>query len=67
MRIGISCYPSYGGSGIVATELAMALAARGDDVHVISYAPPSRLALCNPRLFYHEVLVPHYPLFEYPP
>ena len=67
MKIGISCYPSYGGSGIVATELAMALAAGGDEVHVISYAPPSRLALCNARLFYHEVLVPHYPLFEYPP
>ncbi|MCB1057829.1 MAG: N-acetyl-alpha-D-glucosaminyl L-malate synthase BshA [Acidobacteria bacterium] len=67
MKIGISCYPSYGGSGVVATELAMALAARGDEVHVISYAPPSRLSLCDPHLFYHEVLVPHYPLFEYPP
>lgn len=67
MKIGISCYPSYGGSGVVATELAMALAARGDEVHVISYAPPSRLSLFNQNLFYHEVLVPHYPLFEYPP
>ncbi len=67
MKVGISCYPSYGGSGIVATELAMALAAGGDEVHVISYAPPSRLALCDSHLYYHEVLVPHYPLFEYPP
>ena len=67
MKIGISCYPSFGGSGIVATELAMALAEGGDEVHVISYAPPSRLSLLTPRLFYHEVLVPNYPLFEYPP
>src|SRR5687768_15349657 len=72
MRIGISCYPTYGGSGVVATELAMALAAGGDDVHVISYALPSRLALLETehpeaRLFFHQVVVPHYPLFEYPP
>lgn len=67
MKIGISCYPSFGGSGVVATELAMALAKGGDEVHVISYAPPSRLALLDPRLFYHEVLVSNYPLFEYPP
>jgi len=67
MRIGISCYPTYGGSGVVATELAMALAAGGDEVHVISYALPSRLNLLDPRLHYHEVVVPQYPLFEYPP
>ena len=67
MKIGISCYPTYGGSGIVATELAMALAAGGDEVHVISYALPSRLSLVDPRLTYHEVVVPVYPLFEYPP
>ena len=67
MRIGISCYPTFGGSGIVATELAMALAASGDQVHVISYALPSRLTFINANLFYHEVVVPHYPLFEYPP
>jgi N-acetyl-alpha-D-glucosaminyl L-malate synthase BshA len=67
MRIGISCYPTYGGSGIVATELAMALASRGDEVHVVSYALPSRLSLVSPRVFFHEVGVPHYPLFEYPP
>jgi N-acetyl-alpha-D-glucosaminyl L-malate synthase BshA len=67
MKIGISCYPTFGGSGVVATELAMALAAGGDEVHVISYALPSRLSLADPRLTYHEVVVPHYPLFEYPP
>ena len=68
MRIGISCYPTYGGSGIVATELAMALADGGDEVHVISYALPSRLSLLNSRLFYHEVVTPTYPLFDnYPP
>ncbi|MEM9290497.1 MAG: N-acetyl-alpha-D-glucosaminyl L-malate synthase BshA [Acidobacteriota bacterium] len=67
MKIGISCYPSFGGSGVVATELAMALAAGGDDVHIISYDAPSRLTLSSSRLYYHEVLVPHYPLFEYPP
>lgn len=67
MRIGISCYPTYGGSGIVATELAMALAAGGDEVHVLSYALPSRLSLMSPRIFFHEVITPSYPLFEYPP
>jgi N-acetyl-alpha-D-glucosaminyl L-malate synthase BshA len=68
MRIGISCYPTYGGSGIVATELAMALAEGGDEVHVISYALPSRLTLCTPRIFFHEVVTPRYPLFDqYPP
>ena len=68
MRIGISCYPTYGGSGIVATELAMALAERGDEVHVISYALPSRLSFLNSRIFFHEVVTPTYPLFEnYPP
>jgi len=67
MKIGISCYPTYGGSGIVATELAMALAAGGDEVHVISYALPTRLNLVSDRLFFHEVIVPTYPLFEYPP
>lgn len=67
MRIGISCYPTWGGSGVVATELAMSLASAGDEVHVISYALPTRLQLTDPRLFFHEVVVPHYPLFEYPP
>ena len=67
MNVGIACYPTFGGSGIVATELAMALAAGGDHVHVFSYAFPSRLELVERRLDYHEVVVPHYPLFEYPP
>jgi N-acetyl-alpha-D-glucosaminyl L-malate synthase BshA len=67
MRIGISCYPTFGGSGIVATELAMSLAAGGDEVHVVSYAQPSRLSLARPNLFFHQVVVPDYPLFEYPP
>jgi len=67
MKIGISCYPTFGGSGIVATELAMALAAGGDEVHVLSYALPSRLTFINANLFFHEVVVPHYPLFEFPP
>jgi N-acetyl-alpha-D-glucosaminyl L-malate synthase BshA len=68
MRIGISCYPTYGGSGIVATELAMALADGGDEVHVISYALPSRLSLLNTRLSFHEVVTPTYPLFDnFPP
>ncbi|HXO20559.1 MAG TPA: glycosyltransferase, partial [Thermoanaerobaculia bacterium] len=67
MKIGISCYPTYGGSGIVATELAMALAEGGDEVHVISYALPSRLSFVTSKLYFHEVIVPRYPLFEYPP
>jgi N-acetyl-alpha-D-glucosaminyl L-malate synthase BshA len=68
VRVGISCYPTYGGSGIVATELAMALAERGDEVHVISYALPSRLSFLNSRTFFHEVVTPTYPLFDnYPP
>jgi L-malate glycosyltransferase len=67
MKIGISCYPTMGGSGVVATELAMVLARSGDEVHVISYKMPSRLELVDPRLSFHEVIVPHYPLFDYPP
>jgi len=68
VKVGISCYPTYGGSGIVATELAMALADGGDDVHVISYALPSRLSLNSSRIFFHQVVTPTYPLFaEYPP
>ncbi len=67
MKVLISCYPTMGGSGVIATELAMALAASGDEVHVVSYAMPSRLQLVHPRLFFHQVEVPKYPLFEYPP
>jgi len=67
MRIGITCYPTFGGSGVVATELGIALAERGDEVHFISYALPSRLGLPRPRIFFHEVVAPTYPLFVSPP
>ena len=67
MRIGITCYPTFGGSGVVATELGIALAKRGDEVHFISYALPSRLGLPRPRVFFHEVVAPTYPLFVSPP
>ncbi len=67
MRIGITCYPTYGGSGVVATELGQELAARGHDVHFISYAPPIRMNLNDPHIFFHEVEVASYPLFDHPP
>jgi N-acetyl-alpha-D-glucosaminyl L-malate synthase BshA len=69
MRIGITCYPTYGGSGVVATELGIELAARGHEVHFISYSQPFRLNGRdeNEGLFYHEVPVSNYPLFEFPP
>src|SRR4051794_745177 len=68
MRIGITCYPTFGGSGVVATELGIALANRGDDVHFISYALPSRLNTIHERIRFHEVTVTNYPLFDpYPP
>jgi N-acetyl-alpha-D-glucosaminyl L-malate synthase BshA len=67
MRIGITCYPTYGGSGIVATELGLELAMRGHEVHFITYANPIRLDATIPRIHYHEVEVSNYPLFQYPP
>jgi N-acetyl-alpha-D-glucosaminyl L-malate synthase BshA len=67
MRIGITCYPTYGGSGIVATELGLELANRGHDIHFITYANPIRLDATIPRIHYHEVEVSNYPLFQYPP
>jgi N-acetyl-alpha-D-glucosaminyl L-malate synthase BshA len=68
MKIGITCYPTFGGSGVVATELGLALAKRGDDVHFISYALPSRLNILHERVHFHEVTVTPYPLFDpYPP
>jgi N-acetyl-alpha-D-glucosaminyl L-malate synthase BshA len=67
VKIGISCYPVYGGSGVVATELGIALAARGHEVHFITYAQPFRLPYFVERVYYHEVEVPSYPLFEHPP
>ncbi|MFL5561444.1 MAG: N-acetyl-alpha-D-glucosaminyl L-malate synthase BshA, partial [Gemmatimonadaceae bacterium] len=67
MKIGITCYPTYGGSGAVATELGIALAARGHEVHFITYQQPFRLPRFLPNVFFHEVDVGRYPLFEYPP
>ena len=67
MRIGITCYPTYGGSGVVATELGMELAARGHQIHFISYAPPIRMNLDDPNIYFHEVEVASYPLFDHPP
>lgn len=67
MRIGIVCYPTFGGSGVVATELGKALALKGHKVHFITYSQPARLDLFNENLFYHEVYIPTYPLFQYPP
>jgi N-acetyl-alpha-D-glucosaminyl L-malate synthase BshA len=67
MKIGITCYPTYGGSGAVATELGIALAARGHEVHFITYQQPFRLPAFLPGVYFHEVDVVRYPLFEYPP
>lgn len=67
IKIGIVCYPTFGGSGVVATELGKALAQEGHKVHFITYSQPSRLDFLNENLFYHEVNIRSYPLFEYPP
>lgn len=67
MKIGITGYPTYGGSGVVATELGLELAQRGHDIHFISYAQPIRLTEPQPHIHFHEVEVSRYPLFEYPP
>ncbi|HLW62103.1 MAG TPA: N-acetyl-alpha-D-glucosaminyl L-malate synthase BshA [Flavobacterium sp.] len=67
MKIAIVCYPTFGGSGVVATELGLELANRGHEIHFITYNQPVRLALLNPNIHYHEVLVPEYPLFHYQP
>ncbi|WP_089819909.1 N-acetyl-alpha-D-glucosaminyl L-malate synthase BshA [Kaistella treverensis] len=67
MKIGILCYPTYGGSGIVATELGMSLANKGYEVHFISSALPTRLDITNPNIFFHKVNVQTYPLFQYQP
>ena len=67
MKIGITCYPTYGGSGVVATELGIELAARGHEIHFITYSQPFRLAGRDTNIRYHEVPVSNYPLFEYPP
>ena len=67
MKIGIVCYPTYGGSGVVATELGKSLAMRGHHVHFISYKQPARLDFFTGNIFFHEVYVSHYPLFDFPP
>lgn len=67
MRIGIVCYPTFGGSGVLATELGKALAEKGHSVHFITYQQPVRLNFFSANIFYHEVRVPTYPLFDYPP
>lgn len=67
MKIGIVCYPTFGGSGVLATELGKALAQKGHQVHFITYQQPVRLNHFVPNIFYHEVQVPTYPLFDYPP
>lgn len=67
MKIGIVCYPTYGGSGVVATELGLALAEKGHQVHFITYSFPQRLEHYCANVFYHEVSVANYPLFQYPP
>jgi N-acetyl-alpha-D-glucosaminyl L-malate synthase BshA len=67
MKIGIVCYPTFGGSGVLATELGKALANEGHKVHFITYQQPVRLNAFNTNIFYHEVRVPTYPLFDYPP
>ena len=67
LRVGIVCYPTFGGSGVVATELGKALAMQGHEVHFITYNQPVRLGSFHPGVYYHEVEVSKYPLFEYPP
>lgn len=67
MKIGIVCYPTYGGSGVLATELGIGLAKRGHEIHFITYRQPARLTHFHQNVFYHEVSNEDYPLFEYPP
>jgi N-acetyl-alpha-D-glucosaminyl L-malate synthase BshA len=67
MKIAIVCYPTFGGSGVVATELGLELARRGHEIHFITYSQPVRLALLDPNVYYHEVNVPEYPLFHFQP
>ena len=67
MKIGITCYPTYGGSGAVATHLGLELAERGHEVHFISYAQPFRLEHFHERIFFQEVEMEDYPLYEHPP
>lgn len=67
MKIGIVCYPTFGGSGVMATELGLALAQKGHEIHFITYQQPVRLNIFQPNVYFHEVSVPTYPLFDFPP
>ena len=67
MKIGIVCYPTHGGSGVVASELAIGLAKKGHEMHIVSYAPPFRLRTFHQNVFVHEIEIASYPLFKYPP
>lgn len=67
LKIGVVCYPTFGGSGVVATELCKGMASRGHEIHLLSYAPPARLDAFDERIHLHEVAVSSYPLFKYPP
>ena len=67
MKIGIVCYPTFGGSGVIATELGKALSKAGHCIHFITYTQPTRLDFFNENIFYHEVDISGYPLFKYPP
>ncbi len=67
MKIGITCYPTFGGSGVVASELGLALAEKGHEIHFITYKMPGRLKFSSNDIIFHEVKVPDYPLFEFPP
>src|SRR2546430_6073215 len=67
LKIGIVCYPTYGGSGVIATELGKALAKKGHIMHFISSSMPVRLDLSEGNIFFHEVALSNYPLFEFPP
>ena len=66
MKIGIVLYPTFGGSGVVATELGKALAKKGHEIHFITYSQPVRLGSFRENIFYHEVVISDYPLFDYP-
>lgn len=67
MKVGIVCYPTHGGSGVVASELAISLAKKGHEIHIVSYAPPFRLRSFHHNIYFHEVEIASYPLFKYPP
>ena len=67
MKIAIVCYPTYGGSGIIATELGIELANRGHEIHFITYKQPVRLAYLSRNIHYHQVIIQEYPLFHYQP